>query len=199
MGDFMANTPKILAFAGSARKDSFNKKLLNIAAAAARDVGADADVTVIDLADYPLPIMDQDLEAEVGVPENARKLKDLFGEHQGLLIAAPEYNSSITPLLKNAIDWVSRPEPGIPRLHYISGKYAALLSASPNPLGGMRGLVALRMMLGNIGVTVLPDTFSLRDAGSAFAPGGRLTDAVHDKAARGVGAALANTLTKLLD
>lgn len=192
----MSNTPKILAFAGSARKDSFNKKILKIAAAGARDAGA--DLTVIDLADYPLPLMDQDLEVEVGVPENARRLKDLFSEHQGLLIAAPEYNSSITPLLKNAIDWVSRPEPGIPRLHYISGKWAALLSASPTPLGGMRGLVALRMMLGNIGVTVLPDTMSLREADSAFAAAGSLADAAHDKAARGVGAALANTLAKLL-
>jgi len=192
----MATTPKILAFAGSARKKSFNKILLAAAVDGAREAGA--EVTLIDLRDYPLPIMDEDLEAEVGVPENARKLKDLFGAHHGLLIATPEYNSSITPLLKNTIDWVSRPEPpDVPMLKSIWGKTAALLSASPSVTGGMRGLVPLRMMFGNIGVTVLPDTYSVASAGDAVDDHGALKEP-HAASAKAVGAALANTLKKLL-
>src|SRR6202051_3583545 len=104
------SAPRILAFAGSLRKDSYNKKLVQIAAQAAR--GAGADVTYIDLRDYPLPIFDEDLEKASGMPANGQKLKTLFIEHDGLLIAAPEYNSSITAVLKNTIDWVSRPAPG---------------------------------------------------------------------------------------
>src|SRR5215510_12287566 len=110
--------PRILAFAGSLRRDSFNKKLVPIAARGAREAGA--EVTLIDLKDFPLPLFDQDLEAERGMP----KLKQLFIDHDGLLIAAPEYNSSITPVLKNAIDWVSRPAPGEPSLVAFRGKVA---------------------------------------------------------------------------
>ena len=108
----MTTTPKILAFAGSARKESFNKKMVRIAAAGARAAGA--EVTVMELEQFRLPLFDQDEEAEHGLPENGRKIKDLMLAHQGFLIAAPEYNSSITPLLKNTIDWASRPVPGEP-------------------------------------------------------------------------------------
>ena len=104
--------PRILAFAGSLRRDSFNQKLVPIAAKGAREAGA--EVTLIALKDFPLPLFDQDLEAEHGMPENGKKLKQLFIDHDGLLIAAPEYNSSITAVLKNAIDWVSRPAPARP-------------------------------------------------------------------------------------
>src|SRR4051812_26801189 len=104
--------PRILAFAGSLRKESLNKKLLRIAASAARAAGA--EVTLIDLKDHPLPIFDQDLETAQGMPENGARLKTLFAEHDGLLIASPEYNSSFTAVLKNTIDWVSRPAPGEP-------------------------------------------------------------------------------------
>jgi chromate reductase, NAD(P)H dehydrogenase (quinone) len=103
-------TARILAFAGSLRRESFNKKLVPIAAKGARDAGA--EVTLISLEDFPLPLFDQDLEARQGMPENGMKLKQLFIDHDGLLIASPEYNSSITAVLKNAIDWVSRPAPG---------------------------------------------------------------------------------------
>ncbi|MFP6675060.1 MAG: NAD(P)H-dependent oxidoreductase, partial [Pirellulaceae bacterium] len=102
--------PKILAFAGSARKDSFNAKLVRIAASGARAAGT--EVTILDLREFPLPLFDQDLEAENGTPDNATKLKRAFMEHDGLLLACPEYNSSITPVLKNTIDWVSRAEEG---------------------------------------------------------------------------------------
>ena len=97
---------KILAFASSARADSLNKKLVAIAAQGAREAGA--DVTVVDLADYPMPLFDEDLEAQQGMPDTARAFKHLLMEHDGFLIASPEYNSAFSPLLKNAIDWASR-------------------------------------------------------------------------------------------
>src|SRR4029077_756455 len=102
-------TPRILAFAGSLRSESFNKKLVRIAARAARDAGA--EVTLIDLKDLPLPLFDQDLEAGQGMPENGAKLRQLFSDHDGLLIASPEYTSSVPPALTNFIDSVSRPAP----------------------------------------------------------------------------------------
>ena len=105
----MSNNPKILAFAGSLRKKSFNQRLVRIAAEGANKAGA--DVTVIDLAEYPLPVFDEDFEAEQGMPESAIKLKSMLKQHDGFLIACPEYNSSITAALKNAIDWASRPVP----------------------------------------------------------------------------------------
>ena len=148
-------TPRILAFAGSLRRESFNKKLVPIAAKGARDAGA--EVTLIDLADFPLPLFDQDLEARQGMPENGKKLKQLFIDHDGLLIASPEYNSSITAVLKNTIDWVSRPAPDEPSLVAFRSKVATLMSASPGALGGLRRLVHVRSILGNIGVIVLPD------------------------------------------
>src|SRR5262249_15022647 len=152
-------TPRILAFAGSTRRESFNKKLLQHAAKGAREAGA--EVTLLDLKDIPLPLFDQDLEAEHGMPDNGAKLKKLFIDHDGLLIASPEYNSSVTAVLKNALDWVSRPAPGEPSLVAFRGKVAALLSASPGALGGLRGLVHVRSILGNIGVIVLPEQFAV--------------------------------------
>lgn len=189
--------PKILAFAGSARRESFNKKLVAVAAAAATEAGA--DVTTIDLADYPLPLFDGDLEAEQGPPEHAIRLKQLFLDHQGLLLACPEYNSSITPLLKNAIDWVSRPAPGEGRLAAYQGKVAVLLSASPGALGGLRGLVHVRSILGNIGVIVLPSQFALSKANEAFDEDGAIRDEKQHAAVGSVAAALTTTLRKMAD
>lgn len=171
----MTTAPRILAFAGSNRKESFNRKLLHAAAEAAKAAGA--HVTLLELRDYPLPIMDQDLEKESGIPENAMKLKKIFIEHQGFVIASPEYNSSVTPLLKNTIDWVSRPVPGEPALAAYQGKVATLLSASSGALGGLRGLVHLRAILGNIGVIVLPEQLAISSAHEAFNADGSLKDA----------------------
>ena len=189
--------PRILAFSGSARADSFNQRLVHLAAAAAGTAGA--DVTLLNLKDYPLPLFDQDLEQEQGTPPNATQLKQLFFDHQGLLIASPEYNSSITPLLKNTIDWVSRPSEGEQPLAAYRGKVAGLMSASPGGLGGLRGLVHVRSILSNIGVLVLPDQFALSGAFDAFDENGQLTDNKMQARVEAIGAAVANTVTKLLN
>ncbi len=161
---------KILAFAGSTRTGSFNKQLAALAADAARQVGA--EVTLIDLRDLALPLFDQDLEEASGLPEGAKRFKALLRESDGFLIASPEYNSSITGVLKNAIDWASRAESDDePPLVAFRGKAAALVSASPGGLGGLRALVHLRAILGNIGVLVLPDQVSISSAHEAFADG----------------------------
>jgi NAD(P)H-dependent FMN reductase len=165
---------KILAFAGSTRRDSFNKKLIRVAAEAAREAGG--DVTLIDLADFPLPLYDGDLEAESGQPENSQRLYELFKSHQALLLSCPEYNSSISAVLKNVIDWVSRPRPGEPELVAFTGKVAALLSASPGGFGGMRGLVHVRAILGNIGTLVIPSQVAVPKANEAFNADGSLRD-----------------------
>ncbi len=162
-------------FAGSTRRDSFNKKLARAGGIQVENAGG--EVTYVDLRDYPLPLYDGDLEAERGIPEPAQRLKTLFRAHPGLLIASPEYNSSISGVLKNTLDWVSRPADGEPPLVAFRGKVAALTSASPGGFGGMRGLVTVRAILGNIGVLVLPTQISVPKAGEAFAEDGSLLDA----------------------
>ncbi|MEZ6124993.1 MAG: NAD(P)H-dependent oxidoreductase [Planctomycetaceae bacterium] len=187
--------PRILAFAGSVRINSFNGTLVRIAAAGARRAGA--DVTVLDLNDFPLPIFDEDFEREQGTPANAQKLKELFLQHDGLLVSSPEYNSSISPLLKNTIDWVSRPIPGQPRLAAYRNKFAALMSASPGALGGLRGLVHVRAILGNIGVTVLANQVAIGHADSAFDSSGQLRDESQQVQILDLGRSLAEVLAKL--
>jgi NAD(P)H-dependent FMN reductase len=168
------NGPRILVMAGSLRSDSVNKKLARLAGSKAEAAGG--MVTLIDLRDFPMPVYDGDLEASDGIPAHGLQLKTLFREHQGLIIASPEYNSSITAVLKNAIDWVSRPQPGEPPLVAFTGKVALLLSASPGNLGGLRGLVHLRSILGNIGVLVLPEQLAISQAYGAFEADGSLKD-----------------------
>ena len=167
---------KLLFFAGSARKDSLNKKLAALAARMAKDAGA--DVTHIDLRDFEMPLYDGDDEAQNGIPANAIKLKKLFADHDGFFIASPEYNSSMPPLVNNTIDWLTRPhEENEAPLMAFSGKVAALGAVSPGGLGGIRGLVPLRMMLGNIGVTVVPTQVAINFGMKAFDEAGQLTDA----------------------
>lgn len=166
---------KLLFFAGSARKESMNKKLAKLAADVAQDAGA--QVTHIDLKDFEMPLYDGDVEAQNGIPENAKKLKQLFVEHDGFFIASPEYNSSISPLLKNTLDWISRPhEENEASLIAFNGKIAALGAVSPGGLGGLRGLVSLRMMLGNIGVTVVPSQVAVGSGFQAFDENEHLKD-----------------------
>ena len=189
-------TPKILAFAGSTRTGSFNKKLIHLAAEAARSAGA--EVTLIDLRDYPLPLFDEDLEAAEGLPENAKKLKALMREHQGFMISSPEYNSSISGVLKNSIDWASRAETDDePPLVAFRGKTAALMSASPGALGGLRGLVTLRSVLGNIGIIVLPDQVAIPKAYEAFDDTGKLKEERSAGQVDGVAKGLVAFLKKL--
>jgi len=192
----MTNAPKILAFAGSTREASYNKKLVKIAAEGAKAAGA--EVTYIDLRDLPMPIYDEDLEAKEGIPENARKFKELLKAHQGLLIAAPEYNSSITAVLKNAIDWASRPESGEPMLAAFTGKVAAIMSASPGGLGGLRGLIHVRSILSSINVLVLPEQKAISSAFQAFDEEGKLKDPKQQEAVEQLGSKVATLLAKLI-
>jgi NAD(P)H-dependent FMN reductase len=187
--------PKILAFAGSSRRDSFNKKLVKIAAEGARLAGA--EVTYVDFKDLPMPLFDEDLEAEAGIPENVKTFKAVMKAHQGLLIACPEYNSSITPLLKNAIDWASRPEPGEPGLICFRDKVAVIMSTSPGALGGLRGLVHVRAILGNIGVLVLPNQKGIAKAHEAFDENGQLKDEQQQQEIHQLGNKLATVVAKL--
>lgn len=191
----MSITPRILAFAGSARKESLNKRVVQIAANGARAAGA--EVTYIDFREMPLPLYDEDLEAEQGIPDNALKLKDLMKSHHAFLIASPEYNSSVTPLLKNAIDWASRPVEGEAPLAAFADKVAGIMSASPGGLGGLRGLVHLRSILGNIRVLVLPDQYALMKGYEAFNPDGTLKDPQQQSAIEQIGAKVATVAAKL--
>jgi len=169
------SVPKILAFAGSARRDSLNKKLARVAADAARTAGA--EVTFIDLDDYPMPIYHGDLEEKEGLPENCRRLKQLFAQHDALLLVSPENNASVTALMKNTLDWISRQDGEQSGLAPYKGKVAALLAASPGGFGGMRGLTHLRHILQNFNVLVLSEQFVLPRAHEAFAADGSLKEA----------------------
>ncbi|WP_323035716.1 NAD(P)H-dependent oxidoreductase [Pararhodobacter sp.] len=167
--------PKLLMVSGSTRTGSTNSKLAALAASIARDAGA--DVTLIDLKDYDMPLYNGDLEAESGLPDTAKRLKQVFVEHDGLFLASPEYNSSISPLLKNTLDWISRRDtPDEPALWAYKGKVAGLGAVGSGALGGLRGLVPLRMMLGNIGVTVVPSQVAISHGLSAFDERGALKD-----------------------
>jgi len=183
---------RILVFSGSARRESLNKKLARVAADAARAAGG--EVTLIDLDDYPMPVYHGDLEAAEGMPENARKVRGLFMEHDALLISSPENNQSISALLKNVIDWLSRdladgkgPDSGLAPYR---GKVAAIMTATPGPYGGVRHLFHLRQVLAGLGVIVLPAQVQLARADQAFDTGGGLTD---ERALKSV-----NALAKLL-
>jgi chromate reductase len=167
--------PKVLVFAGSIRTGAYSGKTAD---AATKELALQgAEVTRISLADYPLPIMDQDLEVEKGVPENAFKLARLIAAHDGLLIASPEYNSSIPPLLKNTIDWVSRihKDGGRPFKPY-AGKIAALCSSSDGNFAGARGLYHLRSVLMNCGVEIITPQCSVPRAQEAFDEHGEFKD-----------------------
>jgi chromate reductase, NAD(P)H dehydrogenase (quinone) len=187
----------ILALCGSSRKGSLNQKLLEIAVLGAIDAGA--QITRISLRDLRLPIYEGDWEAEHGVPEAAQSVKALIAEHHGMLIATPEHNGGYTALLKNALDWASRPTTSDPSgLAVFEGKTAALISASPGLLGGMRSQIALQVVLNKIGVLVIPKSFALGAAHKAFDEQGRLTDAGADKSARDVGKSLVDVAAGLL-
>lgn len=169
----MSNEVKLLAFSGSTRESSFNRMLLAYAVEGARDAGA--VVTELSLKDYDMPLYDGDLEDRDGVPEAALELKELFHAYQGFLIASPEYNGLFPAVLKNTLDWISRPVPENTLVPF-KGKSAALMSASPGGLGGIRGLMHLRTQLSNLQVLVLPQQVNVPMAHKVFGSDGRLAD-----------------------
>ncbi len=181
----MSRPLRLVAFAGSTRRESFNRRLLAVAAALVREEGAEVDV--VELAEVPLPLYQGDLEKAEGIPAPARELHARMAAADGLLLACPEYNTSITPLLKNTLDWLSRAEPDNPSQgSAFEGKVAALLSASPGALGGLRSLSLVRPILQTLGVLVVPAQFALSRAGDAFSEDGSLkADAARERV-RGV-------------
>ena len=190
------NMISLVAFAGSARKESYNRKLVRIAAAGARQTGA--LVEILELDDYPMPPMSEDLEADSGIPEQAVLFKQKLTNADGFIIASPEYNGSIPPLLKNALDWASRSQNSHEKfLSAYKGKIAVLMSASPGSLGGIRGLVPLRMLLGNLGVMVIPTFRCISGAGEAFNAEGLLNNVVDQKAVTKLGVELSETVERM--
>jgi NAD(P)H-dependent FMN reductase len=188
-------TAKILVFSGSARSGSHNKQLASSAAQALQSAGA--SVTLIDLADFAMPIYNGDLEDKEGVPASARELKALFMAHNALLISSPENNASVTALLKNTLDWISRPDADHDGRVPYRNKVAALVAASPGALGGLRGLVHLRAILQTLGVLVLPEQFALSRAHEAFAKDGSLLDAKHQATLDGIAGRLVEVSLRL--
>lgn len=187
--------PKILAFAGSTRTESFNKKLVKVAAAGAKETGA--DVTIIDLRDFQMPLYDEDLEKKEGLSSNTRKLKELMLSHHGFLISSPEYNSSISGVLKNTIDWTSRQGDDEYQMSCFKDKVAGIMSASPGGLGGLRGLVHVRAILENMGVLVIPTQVAISKAHEAFNLDGTMKDQKQEQQVKKIGANLAQMLLKL--
>lgn len=187
----------ILVFAGSARSGSWNKTLARLAATTVEHQGGRA--TFIDLRDYPIPLYDGDLEKEAGLPQQVLRLRTVFEAHAGLVVVSPEYNGFITPLMKNTLDWLSRPHQGQDGLDLFRGRVAAVLSASPGGLGGIRSLALIRQLLGNLGVTVLPDQLAIPRAAQAFDDAGQLADDGAQKRLDGICLRLVDTLARLRD
>ena len=170
----MPHSVKLLFLSGSAREGSLNKKLARLGAGIASANGLGS--TFADLGDYPMPLYDGDLETRSGQPDNAHKLKALMSIHGGVFIATAEYNASITPLLKNALDWVSRIKVDGEESVFKSRVFA-LGAASPGGFGGMRGMMAVRQVLElGLGALVLPDQVGIPRAHDAFDEHGHLKD-----------------------
>jgi chromate reductase, NAD(P)H dehydrogenase (quinone) len=182
---------RLLFFAGSTREGSYNKKLAALAHHIAEANGIEA--VLVDLKDYPMPLYNGDLEAAEGPPERARAFKALLEEYQGVFIASPEYNSSVTPLLKNTLDWVTRVRAkGETGLEVFRTRVFAISGASPGYYGGMRSLLHLRQILAvGIGATVIPQQIALPRAMEAFEADGSLKDKAQQKLCASVVEALA--------
>ena len=165
----MGSPIRILAMAGSARRESFNRRFLAVAVEEARSAGC--EVAVADLGELALPLYNGDLEESGGMPPGALRLAGLVASHQALLVASPEYNSMPSPLLKNALDWCSRAEP-----NPFEGRVAAVMSASPGPFGGIGSLRLAQQLLLKLGCHVVPGQCVLPHADKAFDPEGRLAN-----------------------
>ncbi|HYY56150.1 MAG TPA: NAD(P)H-dependent oxidoreductase [Pyrinomonadaceae bacterium] len=191
----MIRKPKILAFAGSLREHSFSKRVLKTAIKGAEKAGA--EVTFVDLRDYPMPIYNPDDQERDGFNENALLFQGLLTRHDGLLIASPEYNGSLPAALKNAIDWASRQSDRYRRSDVFPGKFAAMMAASPGSFGGLRSLTHLRGVLTSVGVHVLPQEVAVSFVDSKFiGDGGEMTDEKMKGILEGLGASLVEMLKK---
>ncbi len=186
---------KILAFSGSTRRNSYNQVVVECAAQAAKDAGA--EVTVINLADYAMPIFNEDEEAEYGIPERAQAFKQLMIEHDGILIASPEYNSSYPAVLKNAIDWASRKAGDEPVLAAYKQKVVGLMAASPGALGGMRVLVVLRMLMQNLSCIVAPAQVAVGNVADKLDESGAISDEKTKKQLANLAKQVVDLATKL--
>lgn len=192
----MAKTPKILAFAGSLREHSYSKRILKTAIEGAKRAGA--EVTYVDLKDYPLPLYNADLQDTQGFPPMAAAFQNLLLEHDGLMIASPEYNGSLPGALKNVIDWTSRANGNLKTIECYKGKFAAIMTASPGSFGGIRCLAHLRDVLTIMLVNTLPSEIAVGKVGAMF--DGNSTEMTSDTV-RGIledlGASLADMLRKM--
>ena len=185
----MTAIPRLLAFAGSLREGSYNRRLIPVLAEGARAAGA--QVTLIELRDYPLPVYDGDIEA-AGMPPQMRQLQQLMREHDGLLISTPEYNGSMPALIKNTLDWISRPlEDGRMGTVLFQDKVAGMVSASPGALGGLRSLLVLRDALAKLGLVVVPQQVAVGQVADKLVATGQLKDDKQRAAVHAVGAAVA--------
>lgn len=186
---------KILAFAASLRAASWNRKLVRVAAAGAEAAGA--EVTILDLKQYPVPVYDGDLEAAEGLPANVHKLKDVFKAHDGFLVSSPEYNASFPGMLKNLTDWLSRPRDGEKPFEIFANKPVAAMATSPGPIGGVRMLASLRAHFLHLQMIVIPQTYGLGKAAEAFDEAGNLKDPKIDATVKALGARVAELATRL--
>jgi chromate reductase, NAD(P)H dehydrogenase (quinone) len=185
---------RILAFAGSARRESWNRKVLAVAVAGAREAGA--EVTIVNLADYPMPIYHADWHEEHGAPVAMRELRTLMMAANGLLIASPEYNTSITPLLKNTIDWLSQDVDGESGRAPFEGKVGGLMGASNGAFGTIRALPHVSSILANLGVLMLP-IVAVPGVAKAFDASGRMTDERLEQRLSALGTRVATTIVKV--
>jgi NAD(P)H-dependent FMN reductase len=192
-----ASPPRLLAFAGSLRQGSYNRRLIHVLVEGARAAGA--EVSLIELRDYPLPVYDGDIEAG-GMPDEVRELQRLMGEHDGLLISTPEYNGSMPALVKNTLDWISRPTAeGGSGVALFQDKVAGIVSASPGPLGGLRSLLVLRDALAKLGLIVVPQQVAVGQASDKLPDYGVLADDRQKNQVHAVGAAVVRHLARHVD
>ncbi len=191
----MSKKPKILAFAGSLREHSYNKRVVKTAIEGAKTAGA--EITYIDLNQYQMPIYHPDEHEKFGFDENALAFQKLLGEHDGFLIASPEYNGSLPGVLKNAIDWASRKSENYEMVEVFKGKIGAIMTASPGAFGGIRCLSHLRGVLTILNVNVLPSEIAVANVGKMFEGNSEyMTDEKMKKILENLGASLADMLKK---
>jgi len=183
----MSTPVKLIAFSGSTRTGSHNQRLIELAAIGARAAGA--EVEILSLRDFDLPLYDADYEKAQGIPPNAAKFKAKMVEADGYLISAPEFNGSLPGGLKNALDWASRPAPGEPEiaLKAYRGKVAGIMSTSPGPWGGMRGLAHLRQILSGLQVLVVSEQLAVPLGHEAFNDDGTLKNPIYTAVIESIG------------